>query len=103
MFVEVHKLKLVTPVANFNFFIIIYYIRRNLSNSTQDMNNFAVSANMAYGEVNLMAEAEYENPDAILRPSGQKTEAITNIMYEAIDSNPAAQTKEAVCVTHDST
>ena len=62
------------------------------------MNNFAVSANMAYGEVNLMAEAEYENPDAILRLSGQKTEAITNInsMYEAIDSNPAEQTEEAV-------
>ena len=55
------------------------------------MNNFAVSANMAYGEVNLMAEAEYENPDALLRPSDQKTEAITNIMHEAIDSNPAAQ------------
>lgn len=67
------------------------------------MNNFAVSANMAYGEVNLMAEAEHENPDTILRPSGQETKAITNILYEAIDSNPAAQTEEAVCITHDST
>ena len=67
------------------------------------MNNFAVSANMAHGEVNLMAEAEYENPDAILRPSGQETKAITNILYKAIDSNPAAQTEEAVCITHDST
>ena len=39
------------------------------------MNDFAVSTNMAYGEVNLKpmeAEGEYENPETILlKPSGQ--------------------------------
>ena len=56
-------------------------------------NNIAVSANMAYGEVTFkpgMAsmEGEYENPDKILRPSGQIT-AGSN--YETIDtSNPPA-------------
>ena len=50
---------------------------------------------MAYGEVNLKpeeAEGEYENPDTILKPSGQGTETVTTMnTYEAVDtSNPAA-------------
>jgi hypothetical protein len=53
---------------------------------------------MAYGEVNLKpleAEGEYENPDTILKSSGQGN------TYEAIGaSNPEyATTEEAVCVT----
>ena len=51
--------------------------RRKTSKSSKDsMNDFAVSTNMAYGEVNLKpmeAEGEYENPDTIiLKPSGQE-------------------------------
>ena len=59
-------------------------------------NNLAVSANMAYGEVNLKpreVEGEYENPDSILKPLGQgRSEAVTATdMYEAVDTrNPAA-------------
>ena len=73
--------------------------------------DFSVSANMAYGEVNLKrreTEGEYENPDTILKPSGQGTETITTTnTYEAMDtSNLAApeyaSTEEAVCVTHHS-
>jgi hypothetical protein len=68
------------------------------------MNDFAVSANMAYGEVTLKpmeAEGEYENPDTILKLPGQGNAINT---YEAIGaSNPAAPeyaaTEEAVCVT----
>ena len=60
------------------------------------MNDFSVSANMAYGEVKLKlreVEGEYENPDSILKPSGQgRTEAVTTTnTYEAVDTrNPAA-------------
>ena len=71
-------------------------------------NDFAVSANMAYGEVNLKPgmismEGEYENPDKILKPSGQwaaETTAASN--YETIDTSkpPAlehASTDNSVC------
>ena len=56
--------------------MFVFY-RRKTSESTKDdvTNDFAVSTNMAYGEVNLKpmeAEGEYENPDTIiLKPSGQ--------------------------------
>ena len=57
--------------------MLVFY-RRKTSESSKDIDNtndFAVSANMAYGEVNLKpmeAEGEYENPDTIiLKPSGQ--------------------------------
>ena len=49
--------------------MLVFY-RRKTSESAKDItNDFAVSANMAYGEVNLKpteAEGEYENPDTIL-------------------------------------
>ena len=65
---------------------------------------------MAYGEVSLKpreTEGEYENPDNILKPSGEWNEATATNTYEAMDtSNPAApeyaSTEEAVCVTHHS-
>ena len=72
-------------------------------------NDFAVSANMAYGEVNLKPgmismEGEYENPDKILKPSGQwnETTAVSNSYYETIETNkqPAledASTDDSVC------
>ena len=58
--------------------MLVFY-RKKTSESSKDIDNntndFAVSANMAYGEVNLKpmeAEGEYENPDTIiLKPSGQ--------------------------------
>ena len=56
--------------------MFVFY-RRKTSESTKDdvTNDFAVSTNMAYGEVNLKpmeAEGEDENPDTIiLKPSGQ--------------------------------
>ena len=61
---------------------------------------------MAYDEVHLKpreaaAEVEYENPDTLLKPSGQGTasEIVTTNMYEAMDTrNPVyATTDEAVC------
>ncbi len=66
---------------------------------------------MAYGEVNLKPrdalEREYENPESILKPSGEWTEASATNMYEAMDtSNPAApeyaSTEETVSATHHS-
>ena len=68
--------------------------------------DFAVSANTAYGEVNLKPgeiEGEYENPDKILGKSGQSTDTTTTAStYET--TNPAApeyaSTDEAVCVTN---
>ena len=69
--------------------------------------DFTVSANMAYGGVNLKPRetdhGEYENPESILKPS---TETTTNT-YEAMDTiNPAApeyaSTEETLCVTHHS-
>ena len=64
---------------------------------------------MAYGEVNLKpgeTEGEYENPDTILKLSGQGTEITTNT-YKAVDtSNPAApeyaSTEETMCAIHHS-
>ena len=55
-------------------------------------NDFAVSANMAYGEVNLKPgmismEGEYENPDKILKPSGQWNEMTAASNYETIDTS----------------
>ena len=89
--------------------LIINFYRKKSPDSAKDINNFAVSANMAYGEVNLKpreVEGEYENPDTILKPSGQGTEIVTTTnMYEAVDtSNPVApeyaSTEEAMCETH---
>ena len=66
---------------------------------------------MAYGEVHLKpreaaAEVEYENPDTLLKPSGQGTdsEIVTTNMYEPIDTSNLmapeyATTGEAVCST----
>ena len=84
----------------------LLFYRRKSSDSAKD---FAVSANMAYSEVNLKpreTEGEYENPDTILKPSGQGNETVaTTNMYEAMDTNnPAtpeyASTEEAMCATH---
>ena len=55
-------------------------------------NDFAVSANMAYGEVNLKPgmismEGEYENPDKILKPSAQWNETTAASNYETIDTS----------------
>ena len=109
MFVEVSELKIAKDMP---FGIILnFFSRRKSSDSAKDTNNFAVSVNMAYGEVSLKpreAEGEYENPDIILKPSGQGTETITTSnAYEAVDtSNPAApeyaSTEEAMCATHHS-
>ena len=48
---------------------------------------------MAYGEIHLKpreaaGEEEYENPDTLLKPSGQGTdsEIVTTNMYEPIDT-----------------
>ena len=67
--------------------------------------DFAVSANMAYGEVSLKPgemEGEYENPDKILGKSGQSTDTTTTATDGT--SNPAApeyaSTDEAVCATN---
>ena len=66
---------------------------------------------MAYGEINLKpreAEGEYENPDTILKPSGQGTETVTTTnTYETVDtSNPAApeyaSAEKAICEIHRS-
>ena len=93
--------------------IIFVFYRRKTSESSE-LDNFAVSANMAYGEVNLKpmeVEGEYENPDTIIpKPSGQgnvEATAATNT-YEAIGtSNPVAPDyatmEEAVCVNQHST
>ena len=57
--------------------------------TSKNKNDFAVSANMAYGEVALKSMAgdvdggEYENPDKMLR-AGQYTEASA---YETIHSS----------------
>ena len=88
----------------------LLFCRRKSSDSAKNKNDFTVSANMAYGEVNLKpreTEGEYENPDNILKPSGNRNEATATNTYDAIDtSNPAApeyaSTEEAVCVTHHS-
>ena len=87
---------------------MLIFCRRKSSDSAKNKNDFTVSANMAYGEVNLKPRetdhGEYENPESILKPS---TETTTN-MYEAMDTiNPAApeyyaSTEEALCVTHHS-
>ena len=47
---------------------------------------------MAYGEVNLKPgmismEGEYENPDKILKPSGQWNETTAASNYETIDTS----------------
>ena len=67
----------------------LYRKRSAHKDNSKKSNNIAVSANMAYGEVSLkpgMAsmEGEYENPDKILRASGQMTTASN---YETIDSS----------------
>ena len=94
--------------------MFVFY-RRKTSESTKDdvTNDFAVSTNMAYGEVNLRpmeVEGEYENPEIIiLKPSGQgNVDAIATNTYEAIGAiNPAAPEyatmKEAVGVNQHST
>ena len=77
--------------------MLVFYRRKTLESAKDNTNEFAVSANMAYAEVNLKpmeAEGEYENPETIiLKPSGQgnvEATATTNT-YEAIGaSNPAA-------------
>ena len=81
-----------------------YSLCRKKSPSKDD---FAVSANMAYGEVNLKPgemEGEYENPDKILGKSSQGTKSTTTATYETVyTSNPAApeyaSTDEAVCAS----
>ena len=92
--------------------MLLFYRRKTSESSGSD--NFAVSANMAYDEVNLKpmeVEGEYENPETIiLKPSGQgnvDATATTNT-YEAIGtSNPVAPDyatmEEAVCVNQHST
>ena len=52
---------------------------------------------MAYGEVNLKSrmismEGEYENPDMILRPSGQTTAASN---YETTDTSKPPELEDA--------
>ena len=84
------------------------FYRRRSSASAKNKNDFSVSANMAYGEVNLKpreTEGEYENPDTLLKPSGPGTESIaTTNMYDAMDTNNPeyASTEEAMCATHHS-
>ena len=86
---------------------MLIFCRRKSSDSAKNKNDFTVSANMAYGEVNLKpreVEGEYENPESILKPSDEWTEPTTTNMYEAMDtSNPAApeyaSTEETLCVT----
>lgn len=58
--------------------MLVLFCRRK--SSTQNKTDFTVSTNMAYWEVNLKpkeTEGEYENPESILKPSGEWTEAIT--------------------------
>ena len=66
---------------------------------------------MACDEVNLKpreTEEEYENPDTILKPSGQWTETIaTTNKLEAVEPGyqPPSNTRgteEAMCATHHS-
>ena len=64
--------------------------------------DFTVSANVAYGEVNLKpreTEGEYENPDTILKPSGQGTE--TTNMYEAVATSTSAAPEYAIASTEE--
>ena len=94
--------------------LILLYRRKTSESAKDNTNDFAVSANMAYGEVNLKpmeTEGEYENPETIIpKPSGQgnvEATATTNT-YEAVGgSNPVAPEyaimEEAVCVTQHST
>ena len=94
---------------------MLVFNRRKTPESTKvDIaNNFAVSTNMVYGEVNLKpmeTEGEYEDSDTIiLKPSVQgNAEATATNTYEAIGtSNPAAPEyatmEEAVCVNQHST
>ena len=62
------------------------YRKRSSHKDNSKKSNIAVSANMAYGEESLKPgmpsmEGEYENPDKILRTSGQMTAASN---YETI-------------------
>ena len=69
---------------------------------------FVVSANMAYGHVNLQHEemgGEYENPDKIRRSCRQWSETTAAAStYETIRGNPAASeyasTDETVCAAN---
>ena len=96
------------PCSQLPSFLLFY--RRKSSDSAKDTNDFAVSANMAYGDINLQPqemEGDYENPDTIPKPCGQGIETITTNTYDTMDtSNPAApeyaSTEEAVCATHHS-
>ena len=67
--------------------------KRSTHNKNTDNKNIAVSANMAYGEVTLkpavmmIMEGEYENPDKILQPYNQWSEATAASNYETIDTS----------------
>ena len=67
--------------------------KRSAHKDTDSNKNIAVSANMAYGEVTLKPavmmtmEGEYENPDKILKPSGQWSEETVASNYETIDTS----------------
>ena len=68
--------------------------KRSAHRNAGNNNNIAVSANMAYREVNLkpgmMAmEGEYENPDKLLTlaPFAQRNETSAANNYENIDFN----------------
>ena len=60
-----------------------------LSVEKKSSNDFAVSANMAYGEVTLkpvaggMDDGEYENPDKLLRTGASTYEPIHSSKHEA--------------------
>ena len=69
------------------------------------MSNVAISLNMAYGDVNTMAEGQkkedYENPGMILKPPDGRSLAVNetrvdDIIYETIScaSQPAAEMPE---------
>ena len=67
-------------------------------------NNIAVSANVAYGGVNLMPEGgrgDYENPQMVLKPAdghsdlADRNEITAERIYETISvSQPAAEAPE---------
>ena len=67
--------------------------KRSAHKNTGNKNIIAVSANMAYGEVTLKptgmmtVEGEYENPDKILKPSGQWSGTTAASNYETIDTS----------------
>ena len=103
-----HSRNLNLPPHSYGHIILC---RKRSAHKNSKNSNIAVSANMAYGEVNLkprpgvtsMEGGVYENPDKILKPSdAQWNETTAASNYETIDATKQCGSAKEHATTNDS-